>query len=150
VRISPVKSLAVRVMAVDWSGKDRGDAEHIWLAEVRDGELVTLENGRTRTALIEHIIALAEDDPDFILGFDFAFSFPKWWCQRDWFDVRAVWREMDTEAEGLLATCDYPFWGREDKTNPHPAERRFRRTERIDTKTAKSVFQIGGAGAVGT
>jgi Protein of unknown function (DUF429) len=141
----------MRVIAVDWSGKDRGEAEHVWLAEVRDGEIATLENGRTRASLIKHIIALAQSDPRLVVGFDFAFSFPKWWSEaRGWHTGRDVWHAMAAQAEDLLEACEYPFWGRPGKPNPHSPEKRFRRTEREDNKTAKSVFQIGGAGAVGT
>ena len=136
----------MRVLAVDWSGKSTGEAESIWLAEVRDGELTTLANGRGRESVVEHVVGLAEKDPEIIVGLDFAFSFPKWWCDsRGWSDERSVWRAMTREAEGLLAACEYPFWGHPAKPCPHPPQRRFRRTETEDTKTAKSVFQIGGA-----
>jgi hypothetical protein len=43
-----------------------------------------------------------------------------------------------------------PALGRPGKGNPNLPERRYRRTETEENKAAKSVFQIGGAGAVGT
>jgi hypothetical protein len=141
----------MRVLALDWSGKLKGEAEVIWLAEVRDGVLTTLENGRGRAEVVQHVVDLANDDPEFVVGFDFAFSFPEWWCHaQGWRDVREVWAAMTDDGERLLGACDDPFWGRPGKRNPHVMGRRYRRTEIEDNKTAKSVFQIGGAGAVGT
>jgi hypothetical protein len=49
---------------------------------------------------------------------------------------------MGEQGESLLATCEDPFWGR---------PRLYRHAERNeDVVLPKSVFQIGGAGAVGT
>jgi len=141
----------VRIFAVDWSGKLKGEQESIWLAEVREGELVSLENGRSREELVEHIVSIAAQDPRILVGFDFAFSFPRWWCEaQGWRDAREVWGAMAADGEQLLAACDDPLWGRPGKGNPHLPDRRHRRTETEENKTAKSVFQIGGAGAVGT
>lgn len=141
----------MRVVAVDWSGKLRRAEEFTWLAEVRDGELASLENGRGREELVDHVIALAEDEPRTAVGLDFGFSFPAWWCDEQcWRDVRDVWAAMARDAERLLEGCEPPFWGRPQKRNPLPADRRYRRTEIVDADGAKSVFQIGGAGAVGT
>lgn len=61
-----------------------------------------------------------------------------------------VWAAMAIDGEHLLDAYEPPFWGRPDKPNPHALDRSSRRTEREDAKSAKSVFQIGGAGAVGT
>jgi hypothetical protein len=141
----------VRILAVDWSGKLKRAEEFIWLAEVRDGELVSLQNGRGREQLVEDVIEMANDGVPTVVGFDFAFSFPKWWCDfQQWRDPAEVWAAMAIDGEHLLAACAPPFWGRPGEPNLHRAERRYRRTEREDTQNAKSVFQIGGAGAVGT
>jgi predicted nuclease with RNAse H fold len=141
----------VQVLAVDWSGKRERAEESIWSAAVRDGMLVSLENGRDREATIAHVVRVAEAAPRTVLGLDFAFSFPRWWCEmRGWRDVREVWAAVSDEEEQLLQTCAYPFWGRAGRPNPHPGERGYRRTERHPDRTAKSVFQLGGAGAVGT
>lgn len=143
--------MAVRIVAVDWSGKLQGAAEFIWLADVLDGKLVSLENGRSREQLIEAVIAIAKREPDTVVGLDFAFSFPEWWCGRQgWRHVREVWTAMAADGERLLDSCEPPFWGRPDKRNPLPIDRRYRATELDDAPGAKSVFQIGGAGAVGT
>ena len=58
-----------------------------------------------------------------------------------------MWRAMSERGEGLLRNCEPPLWGRPGRPNPNGADRGYRRT---DAGGAKSVFQIGGAGAVGT
>jgi predicted nuclease with RNAse H fold len=151
VRRWPSDFADVRVIAVDWSGRLKGAEEFIWLAEVADGHLVSLENGRARGQLIDHLLKITSDRPQVAIGLDFAFSFPSWWCsEQNWSNPREVWDAMAADGERLLAECQPPFWGRPNTTNPHPAHRRYRQTETIDAAGAKSVFQIGGAGAVGT
>jgi hypothetical protein len=142
----------VRVLAVDWSGKLKRAEEYLWFADVRDGRLVDLRNGFTRERLAERLVALAEEDARTVVGLDFAFSFPRWWCdQRGWTNGPEVWAAMAEEGEALLAACEEPFWGRPGKPNPHPVDRLYRRTDRdAGMGAAKSIFQIGGAGAVGT
>ena len=141
----------MRVIAVDWSGRLKGAEEFIWLADVVDGQLVSLENGRTRGQVIDHLISISREQPQVAIGLDFAFSFPSWWCaERKWNDPREAWEAMASDGERLLSDCRPPFWGRPGTTNPNPEDRRYRRTELIDAAGAKSVFQIGGAGAVGT
>ena len=142
----------VRVLAVDWSGKLKRAEEYLWLADVRDSRLVDLRNGFTRERLAERLVALAEEDARTVVGLDFAFSFPRWWCdQRGWTNGPEVWAAMAEEGEALLAACEEPFWGRPGKPNPHPVDRLYRRTDRdAGMGAAKSIFQIGGAGAVGT
>jgi hypothetical protein len=146
-----VRLRAVRVIAVDWSGRLSGAAEFIWLAEVFDGRLVSLENGRDRADVIDHLIATTSGEPQVAIGLDFAFSFPSWWCaERGWASPQEVWQAMATDGEQFLTDCEPPFWGRRGTTNPNPEDRRYRQTELVDAAGAKSVFQIGGAGAVGT
>ena len=48
------------VLAVDWSGRRSGEQRFLWVAEAADGVLVRLEAGRTRAALVEHLLARAE------------------------------------------------------------------------------------------
>jgi len=140
----------VRALAVDWSGKAQGAERSIWLAEAREGQLVVLECGRTREQLISHLIELARADPEIVVGLDFAFSFPRWWCEaRGWANAREVWSAMAAEGEQLLARCEPPFWGRPGKQRPDQDGRRQTELEG-ERGLAKSVFQVGGAGAVGT
>jgi hypothetical protein len=143
------------VIAVDWSGKVKGAAESIWRAVVVDGHLVELENGLDRTEITEWIVEYVRRHPRTVVGLDFAFSFPAWFCEREgWNSGREVWDSMRVRADGLLDTCESPFWGRA-KTKAQKLGHAFRQTEldvkELDVKgKPKSVFQIGGAGAVGT
>jgi hypothetical protein len=143
---------AVRIVAVDWSGKLKGATESLWLAEVCDRKLTELRNGLERDELIAMLVDLAREDPRMVVGLDFAFSFPAWWCEEEgWSSGKDVWAAMETRGETLLEACRFPFWGRPGKRNPHPKARLYRRTEGDENATRpKSVFQIGGAGAVGT
>jgi hypothetical protein len=150
VRYNPAEP--VRVLAVDWSGKLKRAEESLWLAEVRDGRLVELRNGLSREQLVARLVELAGDRHPTVIGLDFAFSFPRWWCdEQGWSSGGEVWAAMAEQGESLLAGCEYPFWGRPARPNPHAADRLYRRTDREPgAGAAKSVFQIGGAGTVGT
>jgi hypothetical protein len=143
---------AMRIVAVDWSGRAKGAGESLWRAEVRDGKLMALSNGLERDELIAKLIELADEDRRMVVGLDFAFSFPAWWCEEEgWSSGRNVWAAMGHRGNGLLEACEDPLWGRPGKRNPHPKARLYRRTETEgDAVHPKSVFQIGGAGAVGT
>ena len=140
------------MIAVDWSGKAKGPAESLWRAEVRDGKLTELRNGLDRGELIAKLLELGEAEPNMVIGLDFAFSFPAWWCEENgWSSGKDVWSTMAHGGEDLLDGCEAPFWGRPGKRNPHPKARLYRRTEiSEDAVRPKSVFQINGAGAVGT
>ena len=142
------------VVAVDWSGAAKGAADRIWLAQVSDGRLCALANGRSRADLISHLIALRSACPDgLIVGLDFSFSLPVWFLrQHGHCSVADLWRQVARDGEGWLAGCPDPFWGRPGR--PKPAlEADLRRTEAeavVGAIRAKSTFQIGGAGTVGT
>jgi hypothetical protein len=140
----------MRVVAVDWSGKFKRAEEFLWLAGVRDGQLVDLRSGLSRPELVARLIEMARDDARMVVGLDFAFSFPRWWCvEQGWSTGREVWSAMQSEGEHLLAVCELPLWGRPGRPNPHSKEQLLRRTDLEDgLRGAKSVFQIGGAGAV--
>jgi len=142
----------VHIIAVDWSGRAKGPAESLWRAEVRHGRLSELKNGLGRDELVAKLLELGEAEPRTIIGLDFAFSFPAWWCEeKGWSSGEEVWLAMEHEGEDLLKGCEDPFWGRPGKRNPHPKARLYRQTEGDeDGVRPKSVFQIGGAGAVGT
>lgn len=146
--------MSLRVIAVDWSGDKSRSHRKIWLAEVSGGELVRLESGRDRRAVTDHLIAEAERDTAMVVGLDFAFSLPAWYlAERDLASAVDLWDVADREAEEWLSECAPPFWGRRDRCCPELLEH-FRRTERESPPVTgiqpKSVFQIGGAGAVGT
>jgi hypothetical protein len=139
-----------------------------------DGGRVTLEGGRTRTELAEWLIELARETPRMVVGLDFCFSFPAWFVRGEMgcADGPEFWELVaDGLCEQWLArgNLDQRFWGK----HPKPAEfcgdglHRMLRATDIDCKLAaripeaeraervrgigpKSVFQIGGAGSVGT
>jgi hypothetical protein len=139
----------MRVAAVDWSGRALGAERYMWTAVASpDGELVALEDGRDRVRVAEHLVALAEADPELVVGLDFAFSLPLWFLDRGGFeDGMAV---PEAVAEGWLRECPPPFWGRYGRRRGPIDEPLHRATELQVAPHAKSVFQIGGAGAVGT
>jgi hypothetical protein len=150
----------MRTIVVDWSGRATNESSSIWLAEAVDGELVRLESGRTRAAVVNELIRTAAqlidaNEPCFI-GLDFSFSFPAWFVRQHRCETAAhMWPIVAQHGETWLAACEPPFWGRPGKPKPRDADKpQFRRTE-LDTQsvrgiTPKSTFQIGGAGSVGT
>lgn len=138
---------------VDWSGAKNPKGK-IWLAEVRANALHHLGPLGTREAAVAHIAGYLEAGRSAVVGLDFSFSFPAWFC--DQLGVTSgvdVWREAAAHGESWLEACAPPFWGRPGKRRPAlPAH--LRRTEALVgaalTIKPKSTFQIGGAGAVGT
>lgn len=103
----------MRCVPVDWSGKLTGAEQSIWLAEVRDGRLLDLDTGFTRSEVVQRVVALAEEETRLVVGFDFAFSFPAWWCrEQGWDSARDVRAAMAASGEALLAACEPPLWGR--------------------------------------
>jgi hypothetical protein len=169
--------LVQRVVGIDWSGRvdAAGQRRHIWAGVWTAGK-VTLEAGRTRAEIAEWLMELARETPRMVVGFDFCFSFPAWYVRDEHGAASApeFWKMVveDGHAERWLArgAKDRRFWG---KPHPRPAEfsgehlHRMLRATDINHKLVahipeaerqalvrgiapKSVFQIGGAGSVGT
>jgi hypothetical protein len=144
----------MEVVAVDWSGALQGASTRIWSAHVIDGELVALRNGRTRPQVIDDLMHLRARTPDgLVVGLDFSFSFPSWFLHaQSCATVDDLWQLAAAEGENWLSDCAPPFWGRPGRPRPALPEH-FRRAERslsVGGISAKSTFQVGGAGAVGT
>ena len=146
----------MRTIAVDWSGRKQGAARHIWAAEVAAGELVCLSNGRTASVLAGWLLDQASSGGELAVGLDFAFSLPAWYLRRlGVAGAPELWDAAAVDGESWLAACRAPFWGRSGSGKPVDQEH-FRRTELEIPPVGpgairpKSVFQIGGAGAVGT
>src|SRR5579884_1837 len=143
----------MRVLAVDWSGARVGAERHIWLAEAGEpGRLRRLEAGRSRPALLAELLAVG---PDAIIGLDFAFSFPAWFIQHLGLgSAPELWRCVERAGEAWLQACSPPFWGRPGCPRPAAAGTPYRRAEQAlrarSSIGPKSIFQVGGAGAVGT
>ncbi len=143
----------MRILAVDWSGNASRAAARkcIWIAEARDGRLCRLEGGRDRDETMEFLLAEAERDPELVVGLDFAFGLPAWFARaRRATTGREVWELVAREGESWLRDPQPPFWR---ARKPSFEQTEFRRTELDVTGTRlhpKSVFQLGGAGHVGT
>ena len=148
----------IRTVAVDWSGAVT--APKIWLAEARAGTLVRLERVRRRPEAIATLIrlaneALTEGDGRLVVGLDFAFSMPAAFLRsRGLTSALALWQLVAQDGEAWLRSCEPPFWGKPGRRRPRDdAGARFRETEAAVESVRgirpKSVFQVGGAGAVG-
>jgi hypothetical protein len=140
---------------------------------------VTLESGRTRVELMEWLVEMARETPRMVVGFDFSFSYPAWFLRELGIGSAPEFWQLVADGQGekwLHRDCeDVRFWGRvgSQRHGKKPAEfcgeyahRMLRRAEtvlkvraemadplqiaRIAGIAPKSVFQIGGAGAVGT
>jgi hypothetical protein len=149
----------------------------VWTASVTgkvDGGHVRLEGGRTRAEVGEWLIGMARETPRMVVGLDFCFSFPAWFVRGEMgcVDGPAFWELVEREhgERWLAAGCeDLRFWGKHPKPEEFRGEglHRMLRATDIDCKLAalipeaeraervrgigpKSVFQIGGAGSVGT
>jgi hypothetical protein len=143
------------VVAVDWSGDATaaGQRRRIWMGLARHGKLVALEDGRDRRQVVDFLIDLSRRHRDLVVGLDFAFSFPAWFLREHGLaNVAALWDLVAEMGEQWLGACQPPFWGRPGMRRPVLPEH-FRVTESTLPPVAgiapKSVFQVGGAGAVG-
>src|SRR5262245_51411322 len=134
-RFDPSGRRHVRVIAIDWSGRVRGEQRAIWLAEAdTDGSdggdlLARLECGRTRHEVAAHLVDLAGTDRDLVVGIDCSFSLPAWFLdERGYATVDDLWLAATELGEQWLAACDPPFWGRAGRTKPDLPSH-FRETE---------------------
>src|SRR5829696_7160530 len=124
-----LNSFTPHVIAVDWSGAAQGVRDKLWLAEVRGTTLTRLECGRDREELIEHLIALKESEPHFVVGLNFAFSLPQWFLEINGLtSASQLWSLARSKVEAWLRDCPPPFWGRESSRMP-PEDKHFRWTE---------------------
>jgi hypothetical protein len=155
--VAYVLTVPVQVVAVDWSGARSGAPRKIWRADARDGRLTRLSGGRGREQLVDELIADARAAPSMVVGLDFAFSMPGWFLDR--LGVRTapeLWSLVRQQGERWLRTCEPPFWGRPGRPRPKlsatpPWVREAERScPSVGGIAPKSIFQIGGAGAVGT
>ena len=120
------------------------------MAVIDDGVFRALENGRSRLGVRDELIRLRRKAGRLVVGIDFAFGFPQWYAEANgWKCGRDIWRAAHRDGESWLASGAPPFWGRATKRPEHPGHA-LRRTEQMVGGSPRSVFQIGGAGAVGT
>jgi hypothetical protein len=120
------------------------------MAIVEDGVFCVLENGRSRPEVRDELIRLRRMSGRLVVGIDFAFGFPKWYADANgWRCGRDIWRAAHRDGESWLISGAAPFWGRTTKRPQHSGPA-LRRTEQAVGGSPRSIFQIGGAGAVGT
>ncbi len=149
------------MIAVDWSGAGTRADRKIWLAEVCEGVVIRLENGRSREAVTQELASRARDAVQrgerLVIGLDFSFGFPSWYVHANgWRSARQTWGAFTTSrVDSMLREPEFPFWGRgRQRTRPpelgSPLMPALRATEReASGPRAFSVFQLVGAGAVG-
>ena len=145
------------VVAIDWSGSVTGERRHLWVAVVVGGNLVRLERGHRRADVPTILRGITDEvGARVAVGLDFAFGLPAWFAlDRGCATGPDLWALARAEGETWLRECDPPFWGRPGRRRPYadPAVG-MRATDatarRVGSSGPKSVFQIGGAGAVGT
>ena len=123
-------------------------------ASAGSGEIVDLQPASRRDAQHHLLDRMASGDVAAV-GLDFAFSFPLWFLdQLGVWGGPDLWSMVAQEGEQWLARCEPPFWGRPGRRRPEIAGAHLRRTEAevpaVRGIRPKSVFQIGGAGTVGT
>jgi hypothetical protein len=148
--------MGVRIVAVDWSGAKSRSQQNLWVAELDSDDLssVTIRPGGSREEVTDHLLRQAARTEGIVVGLDFAFSLPAWFLEHLGVDdARALWDRVADEGEQWLQECRPPFWGRSGTKRPDLIDH-FRRTDREVPAVAgvrpKSVFQISGAGTVGT
>jgi hypothetical protein len=105
-----------------------------------------LEGDRDRDQVGDYLVELALSDPDLAVGLDFGFSLPVWFLDREGLSEGLAVQE--DVAERWLRECPPPFWGRLGRRRGDEVQ--HRRSELEVAPAAKPVFQIGGAGTVGT
>jgi hypothetical protein len=141
----------VLVAAADWSGAARREDRSLWLAEAdTNGRRITALTPMTRQQAGDRLLdmAAAAGPAGLLVGLDFGFSLPAWFLDDQRIDTATgLWADT-ARLEGWLSECRPPFWGRPGC--PRPDQSHWRRTELATSPRPKSVFQIGGAGAVGT
>ena len=131
---------APTVIAVDWSGAKR--PKGIWLAVVREGELVESRPLHSREQAID---VVAGTRAPVVAGFDFSFSVPEWFAHElSCRSIEDIWHAAERDGERWLAPTP-PFWRSRCDV---PLDRRFRACERR-FPASKSVFQLVGNGQVG-
>jgi hypothetical protein len=141
-----------RVLAIDWSGAAKNEQAKLWIAEALDGQLLALEGGRSRAEVVKWVCERRAEVPSCVTGIDFGFSFPSWFLDRhECQTIEDVWALTTERGEHWLAECPSPFWGRPGcARSDDPQLRDCEQNLKVKGISPKSVFQIGGAGAVGT
>ena len=143
----------LRTIAIDWSGRAKRAQRYIWAAEAEGGQLVSLERDKSREQIGDWLMRQRAEGGPVIIGLDFAFSMPEWFLARERVGGGSeLWQRVAADGERWLSECSAPFWGKPGKKKVGDGPW-LRETDALAVSGgigAKSVFQIGGAGAVGT
>jgi hypothetical protein len=150
-------------IAIDWSGDATasGQRRRIVAATIRGGRVTDVTSGRTRAEVVHWLVTAFGSDTEraprvtpTLIGFDFSFSVPEWFARsHGCASIDAVWSLVAERGEQWLHDCAPPFWGRPATRCTIETADRYRACEhelRARHRQPKSIFQIGGAGAVGT
>ena len=141
----------MRAVAVDWSGRKKDARKAIAIAECSSDGLHLHGKGRDRDEVVEFLIALADKNPDLVVGLDFAFSAPAWFVEEQGATSGPeFWRVVEERGEEWLADSRPPFFGRKGTRRPADVPLHRKTEEALPGLAPKSFFQTGGAGAVGT
>ena len=148
--------MALRIIAVDWSGAAAGGGSKNALAEAAAGRLLHVEDHLTRRQVVERLIEIKKRSERAVIGLDFGFSAPAWYmAERGFAEAPELWRWLadGDHASALLRECAPPFWGRKGKFKPklsaHHRDTELK-VKAVQGIRPKSVFQISGPGTVGT
>lgn len=141
----------MRAVAVDWTGDVR-PAHNLAVAEASNGVLASLALVSSREVAVDQLCRRASDE--ILVGLDFALSFPAWFVRSlGVASAPELWDVVSEQGECWLSQCPPPFWGRRGRRRPEGLVG-FRECESafppVGGARPKSVFQIGGAGTVGT
>jgi hypothetical protein len=121
----------------------------MWMAVIEDGVFCLLENGRSRQQVRDELIRLRSRAGRLVVGIDLRSAFPGGMRKRTAGSAAAIPGVPRTElANHGLLPAPRRFWGRTTRRPQHPGDA-LRRTERAVSCSPRSIFQIGGAGAVG-
>ncbi|MFY9559255.1 MAG: hypothetical protein WAQ52_03390 [Terriglobales bacterium] len=148
--------MTARVIAIDWSGARQGAPKKIWLAEFRGGQPFDVPRNKIDPSeIVKYLVSTCAQHPNTVVGIDFAFSFPSWFiADQRCKTAKEVWGHVERNGERWLTECRDPFWGKPGQKNPRrPEEQQYRKTDsdiHVKSTRPKSIFQVGGAGAVGT
>lgn len=150
-------------IAIDWSGDATaaGQRRKIVAATVREARVIDVVSGRTRAEVVQWLNSTfgtgaspVHRAAPTLMGFDFSFSVPEWFArEHGCASIDAVWKLVAAQGEQWLHDCAPPFWGRPATRCTLATDDRYRACEgqlRARHRQPKSIFQIGGAGAVGT
>ena len=140
-----------RVFAIDWSGAKKFGRK-IVVAEVDDTGLVELrDDWKSREAVADYLIEKFIEDMNFVVGFDFAFSFPNWYLREKGCQTAVeFWELVQQEGEKWVSRIYPPFFKQGKWVSRNS---KFRKTEE-EIKQHKSmnpetVFKLVGARQVG-